>query len=122
MERVRQRKKQKPHAHADEEQCFMHKEITLEQMKEIMLPKAVDYFRQNANATVYQMIWKSEHGSAVIHFEKANGSTRRICMGTRRTFGGDRKRKFLQGMDQTRMTPNFLQVCGYVMYHEYTIP
>jgi len=40
-----------------------------------MLPKAIDYFGQNAGATVYQMIWKSKHASALIQVEKTNIDT-----------------------------------------------
>ncbi|TVU00356.1 hypothetical protein EJB05_54216, partial [Eragrostis curvula] len=99
---------------AGEERNFTHKEITFEQVKEIMLPKAIDYFHQNANATVYQMIWKSEHGSAVIHFEKSNMNTRRICMGAQRTFGGTRKRKLFQGKEEEHRsrTPHVLHLWG----------
>ncbi|TVU00366.1 hypothetical protein EJB05_54228, partial [Eragrostis curvula] len=78
---------------AGEKQYCLHTDITLEKLKEIMLPMAIDYFCQNADATIYQMIWKSEHGSALIHFAKASMSTRRSC-------GGARKRKLLQGQDR----------------------
>ena len=40
-----------------------------------MLPKAIDYFGQNAGATVYQMIWKSKHASALIQVEKTKIDT-----------------------------------------------
>lgn len=43
-----------------EGQYCLHTDITLEQMKEIMLPKAIDYFHQNAVVTVCQMVWNSE--------------------------------------------------------------
>ncbi|TVU42806.1 hypothetical protein EJB05_09229, partial [Eragrostis curvula] len=100
----------------EDQYCF-HKDITLEQLKEIMLPKAVDYFRENANATVYQMSWKSEHGSAVIHFEKANMNTRSILKGAQRTFGGAKKRKLWQGRDEERrsrraMLPDVFHLWG----------
>ncbi|RCV09904.1 hypothetical protein SETIT_2G067400v2 [Setaria italica] len=52
------------------EQHFLHTDITLEQLEEIMLPKAIDYLRQNAEAMVYQMLWKSKHGFALIQVEK----------------------------------------------------
>nr|CAB3451801.1 unnamed protein product [Digitaria exilis]CAB3455576.1 unnamed protein product [Digitaria exilis] len=48
------------------EQC-LHTDITLEQLEEIMLPKAIDFFRQNAEAMVHQMLWKSEHGREAMH-------------------------------------------------------
>ncbi|TVU40684.1 hypothetical protein EJB05_14154, partial [Eragrostis curvula] len=98
------------------EQCCLHTDVTFQQLKEIMLPKAIDYFYQNANATVYQMIWKSEHGSAVIFYEKADMSTVRISMETQRSFVRARKRKVSQRKDlehnRTRMIPDLLQLCG----------
>ena len=48
------------------DQPLLHTDITLQQLGEIMLPKAIDYFCQNAEATVYQMVWKSKHGDARI--------------------------------------------------------
>jgi hypothetical protein len=83
-----------------EEQHCLHTDITLEQLGEIMLPKAIDYFHQNAEAMVYQMLWKSKHGFAHIQVEKPCMSTRRSSMITQRTFGGDTKRKLLQGHDE----------------------
>ena len=61
-----------------------------------MLPKAIDYFCQNAEATVYQMLAKSKHGAAYIQVERANMIRRRSGMRTCRTFGGGRKGKILQ--------------------------
>ncbi|PUZ68284.1 hypothetical protein GQ55_2G013900 [Panicum hallii var. hallii] len=82
------------------EQHCLHTDITLEQLEDIMLPKAIDYFHQNAEATVYQMIWKSKHGLAHIQVEKPCMSTRRSSMRTQRTFGVASKRKQLQGHDE----------------------
>jgi len=65
-----------------------------------MLPKAIDYFHQNVEAMVYQMIWKSKYGFAYIQVEKPCMSTRRSSMRTRRTFGVASKRKQLQGHDE----------------------
>ncbi|OEL23251.1 hypothetical protein BAE44_0015730 [Dichanthelium oligosanthes] len=53
-----------------EEQHCLHTDITLEQLEDIMLPKAIDYFRQHVEATVYQMLWKSKHGSALIQLRR----------------------------------------------------
>ncbi|CAL5091765.1 unnamed protein product [Urochloa decumbens] len=78
-----------------EKHC-LYTDTTLEQLEEIMLPKAIDYFHQNAEAMVYQMHWISKHGFALIQVEKPCVSTRRSSMGTRRNFGGDRKRKLMQ--------------------------
>uniref|UniRef100_K4A087 Rx N-terminal domain-containing protein n=1 Tax=Setaria italica TaxID=4555 RepID=K4A087_SETIT len=79
------------------EQHFLHTDISLEQLEEIMLPKAIDYFRQNAKAMVYQMLWKSKHGFALIQVEKPCMSTWRPSMRRRSTSGGARKRKLFQG-------------------------
>ena len=80
-----------------EEQHFLHTVFTLGQLEEIMLPKAVDYFCQNEEATFYQILWRSSrHGTAYIQVEKA-----RIFMpSTRRTFHGAKRRKLLQGQDE----------------------
>lgn len=80
-----------------EKQHFLHRNITLEELEEIMLPKAIGYFRQNVKATVYQMLWKSTHGAAYIQVEKASIKTLRTSM---RTFQGARKGKMLQEHDQ----------------------
>ncbi|TVT99888.1 hypothetical protein EJB05_54719, partial [Eragrostis curvula] len=55
---------------SDEQQHCLHTDIGLEQLGETMLSKAIDYFRQNTKAIVYQMLWKSKHGSAYIQVEK----------------------------------------------------
>ncbi|KAF8731329.1 hypothetical protein HU200_016384 [Digitaria exilis] len=76
-----------------EKQHCLHTDITLEQVEEeIMLPKAIDHFSQNAEATAYQMLWKSKWGTAYIQVEKASIFMHR----TRRTLHGPRKRKLLQ--------------------------
>ncbi|TVU40683.1 hypothetical protein EJB05_14153, partial [Eragrostis curvula] len=75
---------------SDEQQHCLHTDIGLEQLGETMLSKAIDYFHQNTKAIVYQMLWKSKHGSAYIQVEK-------VPMFTQRIFAGPRKRKlFLQ--------------------------
>ena len=53
-----------------EEQHGLYTNITLEQLSEIMLPKAIDCLRRNARATAYQMLWKSRDGSAYLQVEK----------------------------------------------------
>ncbi|CAL5077151.1 unnamed protein product [Urochloa decumbens] len=80
-----------------EEQHCLHADITLEQLEEIMLTKAIDYFHQNAEATIHKMIWKSKHSSALIQVEKSSMSTQKTCGGGA---GGARKRKLLQGQDE----------------------
>ena len=79
-----------------EEQHCLHTISTFGQLGEMLLPKAIDYFCQNAEATVYQMFWRSRHGTAYIQVEKA-----RIFMpSTRRTFHGAKRRKLLQGLEE----------------------
>ncbi|CAL5034552.1 unnamed protein product [Urochloa decumbens] len=97
-----------------EEHC-LHTDVTLEQLEEIMLPGAINYFRQNAEAAVYQIIWKSKHGCALIQVEKARMSRQRTSMQTRDISGGDRKRKMLQRQHQelgnrTRMISHLLDI------------
>jgi len=82
------------------EQHCLHTDVNLEPLQEIMLSKAIDYFHQNAEAMVYQMIWKSKHGFAHIQVEKPCMSTRRSSMRTRRTFGVASERKLLQGHEE----------------------
>uniref|UniRef100_A0A0E0LGH5 Uncharacterized protein n=1 Tax=Oryza punctata TaxID=4537 RepID=A0A0E0LGH5_ORYPU len=49
----------------DKQHC-LRTNIALELMEEIMLPRAVDCFRENAEAKLYQMLWKSKHGGAYL--------------------------------------------------------
>ncbi|TVU40682.1 hypothetical protein EJB05_14152, partial [Eragrostis curvula] len=62
--------------------------ISLQQLEEIVLPKAIDYFLQNAEASVYQILWKSKHGSAYFQVMntsmKNNQSRRRMIRGARK--------------------------------------
>jgi hypothetical protein len=79
-----------------EEQNCLHTVFTLGQLEQIMLPKAIDFFCQNEEATIYQMFWSSKHGTAYIQVERAS-----IFMpSTRRTFHGAKRRKLLQGLDE----------------------
>ncbi|CAL4906217.1 unnamed protein product [Urochloa decumbens] len=57
--------------YTDEQHC-LHTDFTLGQLEEIVLPKAIDYFYKNDKATVYQMLWRSKHGTAYINVEKAS--------------------------------------------------
>ncbi|RCV09902.1 hypothetical protein SETIT_2G067200v2 [Setaria italica] len=95
------------------EQHFLHTDITLEQLEEIMLPKAIDYFRQNAEAKVYQMIWKSKHGFALIQVEKPCMSAWRSSMRRRSTSGGARKGKLFQGYDE-ELIRNRIRLCHWL--------
>ncbi|CAL5043600.1 unnamed protein product [Urochloa decumbens] len=53
-----------------EEQGGAHTNISLEQLDEFMLPKAIDCLHRNAEAAAYQMSWKSRHGTAFLQVEK----------------------------------------------------
>ncbi|PUZ67428.1 hypothetical protein GQ55_3G433100 [Panicum hallii var. hallii] len=52
------------------EQSGAHTNISLEQLDEFMLPKAIDCLRQKAELTVYQMFWRSKHGAAFLLVRK----------------------------------------------------
>ncbi|KAF8690444.1 hypothetical protein HU200_040797 [Digitaria exilis] len=82
------------------EQHCLHTDITLEQLEEIMLPKAIQYFHENAEAMVYQMLWTSKHGFALIQVEKPCMGTQRSSTRTRSTLGRLRKRNLLQEQDE----------------------
>ncbi|KAG0541459.1 hypothetical protein BDA96_02G018600 [Sorghum bicolor] len=90
-----------------------HTDITLEQLKEIILPKAINYFQQNTEATVYQILWKAIHGTAYINFGKPSME----APGPQRTFRGARKRKLVQQKDQelqhrTHMISHLIDLWG----------
>jgi hypothetical protein len=53
-------------------QCGMYANISFEQLGEITMPKAVDCLSGNVEATSYQMLSKSKHGSAYLWVEKAS--------------------------------------------------
>ena len=75
-----------------EEHHFLHTVFTLGQLEEIMLPKAIDFFSQNEEATIYQMLWRSKHGTAYIQVERES-----IFMpSTQRTSHAAKRRKLLQ--------------------------
>ncbi|CAD6221516.1 unnamed protein product [Miscanthus lutarioriparius] len=79
-----------------EEQHCLHPIFTLGQLEGIMLPKAIDYFCQNEEATVYQMLWRSRHGTAYIQVERASI----FRPSTRQAFHGAKRKKLLQGLDE----------------------
>ena len=84
-------------------------DITLAQIEEIILPKALDYFYQNAEALVYQMLWKSKQGTALIQVVKANMK----MQSTQRMIRDARTGKIVQKQDQElqnrfHVIPHFL--------------
>ncbi|EAZ38537.1 hypothetical protein OsJ_22925 [Oryza sativa Japonica Group] len=93
---------------ANEQHC-LHTNIALQQMEQIMLPKAVDCFHQNAKARVYQMLWKSKHGGAYLEVVKATMN----MTSTRRTIRGAKKAKLLRGMDQ-RTQRRTVVTCDFI--------
>jgi hypothetical protein len=90
------------------QQHVLHTDISLEQLEEIMVAKAVDCFCHNGEASVYQLIWRSKHGAARIHVEKPSINTRRTSMRAQRTLGRPTNRKLLRGQGQK--IGNFLGV------------
>ena len=59
---------------------------------------------------VYQMLWKSKHGFALIQVEKPFMGTRRSNIRKQRTFGGATKRKLLQGHGE-ELIRNRIRAC-----------
>uniref|UniRef100_A0A0E0LGI7 Uncharacterized protein n=1 Tax=Oryza punctata TaxID=4537 RepID=A0A0E0LGI7_ORYPU len=54
-----------------EEQLFCHTNITLEQLNDIILPKAIDSSNRDVEATLHQLLWKSKHEAAFFHVGSA---------------------------------------------------
>jgi len=71
------------------EQGGAHTNISLEQLDEFMLPKAIDCLHRKAEATAYQMFWKSRHGTAFLQVEKT-GLTKMPPRHLRRGVGSTR--------------------------------
>ena len=107
-----------PAFYSKEQHC-LHTDFTFGQLGEIMLPKAIDYFCKNDEATVYQMLWKPKHGAAYIQVEKASMSSRRTSMRTWRSFRGPRKGKMLQwhGQEIGRQTNTIFQFLNLWVAH-----
>jgi len=93
----------------------LHVDVTLEQLEDIILPRALDYFYQNTEASIYKMIWKSKHSSALIQVEKAS-------MSTQKSFGGTRKRKMLKGQDKEFISENVLTSHFFSIYVVHMCP
>ncbi|KAJ1287535.1 hypothetical protein BS78_02G017800 [Paspalum vaginatum] len=58
--------------YSEEQHCLNADSTTWGQLEEVVVPKAIDYFCKNDQATVYQMLWRSKHGVGYIHFEMAH--------------------------------------------------
>ncbi|CAN6196742.1 unnamed protein product [Urochloa humidicola] len=94
-----------------DEQLCLHTDIALQQLEEIILPKAIDYFHKNVEASIYQILWKSKHSTAYIQVETVSMKNQ----SRQRTVQEDRKRKLLQREDQmlenrTHVIPHFLDL------------
>jgi len=86
-----------------EEQHYVHTDITLDQLNEIMLPKATDYFYRNPEATACQMLWKSRHGTEYIEFEKPRMEEMPCAERRAISRAGSRKRKLEVQQDQVQV-------------------
>jgi hypothetical protein len=69
-----------------EEQRGMHTNLSLQQLDETMLPKALQCLYQKTEAMAYQMLWKSKHGAAYLQVRKTT---------PRKNLRGDNKSKRL---------------------------
>ncbi|KAK8458301.1 hypothetical protein SEVIR_3G351500v4 [Setaria viridis] len=52
------------------EQSGVRTNVSLEELDELMLPKAIDCLHRKADTTAYQIFWKSKHGTAFLLVEK----------------------------------------------------
>ncbi|KAL5215223.1 hypothetical protein ABZP36_004375 [Zizania latifolia] len=78
-----------------------HVNVHPHQLDEMLLPKAIGYLYHNAEATTYQMSWKSKHGSAHLCVEKTSmAAPPRARRNTRQ--GRRNKIQTLQMQEQTR--------------------
>ncbi|GJM96378.1 hypothetical protein PR202_ga13205 [Eleusine coracana subsp. coracana] len=60
----------------EEQRGGVHRNVSLEQLDEFMLPKAIDCLHRKPEAAAYQMFWKSTHGTAFLHVERTTGLTK----------------------------------------------
>uniref|UniRef100_A0A0E0D9Y1 Uncharacterized protein n=1 Tax=Oryza meridionalis TaxID=40149 RepID=A0A0E0D9Y1_9ORYZ len=72
------------------------------QLDEMLLPKAINYLYHNAEATTYQMYWKSKHGSAHLSVEKTSMATPPQARRTTRRQGRMNKIRGLQMQEQIK--------------------
>ncbi|XP_024317826.1 uncharacterized protein LOC112271859 [Brachypodium distachyon] len=64
----------------EKQEHLTHVNVHPDQLDEMLMPKAVDYLCHNAEATTYQICWRSNHGSAHLFVEKTS-----IMVGARRS-------------------------------------
>ncbi|XBI32274.1 hypothetical protein VPH35_055745 [Triticum aestivum] len=61
-----------------------HVNVHLDQLDEMMMPKAIDYLHLNAEAMSYQVCWRSNHGSVHLCMEKTSAERKLgACRATR---------------------------------------
>jgi hypothetical protein len=78
----------------------------LEQLEKVMLQQAIYHFQRNAEATVYQMLWKYEHNTAYIQLEKASSK----MQSTGKLIWCSGKGKISRGQVQTYVIPHFVNM------------
>ncbi|VAH85060.1 unnamed protein product [Triticum turgidum subsp. durum] len=86
-----------------EKQHLTHANVHPDQLDEILLPKAIDYLHHNTETATYQIVWRSNHGSAHLCVEKT--STTRIPRAHRAAIrqGRNKNSKALRRMRQEQM-------------------
>ncbi|KAM3335693.1 hypothetical protein ACQJBY_029909 [Aegilops geniculata] len=86
-----------------EKQHLTHANVHPDQLDEILLPKAIDYLHHNTETATYQIVWRSNHGSAHLCVEKT--STTRIPRAHRAAIrqGRNKNSKTLRQMRQEQM-------------------
>ncbi|KAM0889688.1 hypothetical protein ACQ4PT_027610 [Festuca glaucescens] len=55
---------------AEEKLHVVHANIGLDELDQVLLPRAVDFLYRSTEATAYQLVWKSKHGTAHVYLEK----------------------------------------------------
>lgn len=81
-----------------------HTGISRQQMDELLLPKAIQYLRGNIEATTYQLLWKSRHGTLQLSVEKIGTKVQSKAGGrTMRRAGGRRNAMALQQQQEAKL-------------------
>ncbi|KAF7033089.1 hypothetical protein CFC21_044215 [Triticum aestivum] len=86
-----------------EKQHLTHANVHPDQLDEILLPKAIDYLHHNTETATYQIVWRSNHGSAHLCVEKTR--TTRIPRARKAATrqGRNKNSKTLRQMKQEQM-------------------
>ncbi|CDJ26475.1 unnamed protein product [Triticum aestivum] len=72
-----------------------HVNVHMDQLDDMMMPKAIDYLHLNAKAMSYQVCWRSNHGSAHLCVEKTSAERKH---GARRATRQGRNIKSAKGL------------------------